>query len=166
MPHVRVREVGPLEVFNIPIYEVPPMLDVRRRDAFRHAHIVCAVSAPVEDGPEKAQLMQRILDHDCNYGWMLQHPFVIVHDDETKAGFSQPAVNNMEMTRTTNRNNNKPQLFVPFFVLFCAWLVVLTESCLTTIDNMTRNPYQQSLSSDVHSITTSQSYQHSQQQRP
>lgn len=82
---LKVRQATAMEVFNIPLYEVPPMLDVRSSHHFKLCHAVCAVSAPVEDGMDEGQLLERIRDHDENYGWMLQHPFVIVHDEASSA---------------------------------------------------------------------------------
>lgn len=78
-----VRKASPLEVYNIPLFEVPPMLDVRAEADFCRSHVVCAVSVPAEDGLDAQCLFQRILAHDDVWGWCLQHPFVIVHDEAT-----------------------------------------------------------------------------------
>eukprot|EP00929_Paragymnodinium_shiwhaense_P017010 TRINITY_DN12586_c0_g1_i1.p1 TRINITY_DN12586_c0_g1~~TRINITY_DN12586_c0_g1_i1.p1 ORF type:complete len:362 (-),score=42.92 TRINITY_DN12586_c0_g1_i1:76-1161(-) len=79
-----VRETTPLEVYNIPLFEIPPLLDVRAHSSFCASHIVCAVSVPAEDGLDPSKLFQRILDHDEEWGWCLQHPFTIVYDDDTQ----------------------------------------------------------------------------------
>jgi len=78
-----VRDATSLEAFNTPLFEIPPMLDVRSHFDFIQSHVVCAVSAPAEDGFDEPTLLQRILDHDDIFGWCLQHPFYIVHDDRT-----------------------------------------------------------------------------------
>jgi len=57
------------------------MLDVRPAEAYRAGHIVCAVSAPLEDGLDEARLLQRVVEHDEIWGWCLQHPFVVVYDE-------------------------------------------------------------------------------------
>lgn len=83
VPHrkPKVRAASPLEVFNIPLFEVPPTLDVRASAAFLESHLVCAVSVPAEDGFDARRLFERILSHDDVWGWCLQHPLVIVHDE-------------------------------------------------------------------------------------
>jgi hypothetical protein len=78
-----VREASPLEVFNIPLFEVPPMLDVRSATEHQKSHILCAVSVPSEDGLDAKQLLQRILAHNEEYGWCLHTALVIVYDDAT-----------------------------------------------------------------------------------
>jgi hypothetical protein len=78
-----VHEATPLEVFNIPLFEIPPMLDVRSEQDFCNSHILCAVSVPCEDGLDKENLFRRILEHDDSWGWCLQFPFVIVYDEAT-----------------------------------------------------------------------------------
>lgn len=83
VPHV--REATALETFNAPLFEVPPMIDVRAAAEFLKSHVICAVSAPAEDGLEKQRLMQRILEHDEEFGWCLEIPFFfVVYDEATK----------------------------------------------------------------------------------
>lgn len=82
---ISVREASALEVFNIPLFETPPMLDVRSAADYEREHVVVAVSVPMEDGHERAQLLKRILDHDAEFGWCLQFPFVVVYDDSSRA---------------------------------------------------------------------------------
>lgn len=79
-----VQDASPLEVYNIPLFEIPPLLDVRAHARFCDSHIVCAVSVPAEDGADQAKLFQRILDHDESWGWCLQHPFTIVYDEDSQ----------------------------------------------------------------------------------
>jgi len=79
-----VQEASSLEVYNIPLFEIPPLLDVRAHASFCNSHIVCAVSVPAEDGADQSKLFQRILDHDESWGWCLQHPFTIVYDDDSQ----------------------------------------------------------------------------------
>lgn len=81
-PHI--REASAIEAYNVPLFEVPPMLDVRSRDDFLKSHVLCAVSIPLEDGPDEIRLLQRILDHDDEWSWCLQHPFFIVYDEATR----------------------------------------------------------------------------------
>jgi len=81
----QIREASAIEAYNVPLFEVPPMLDVRARSTFLQSHVVCAVSIPAEDGPNEAQLLQRILDHDEEWGWCLQHPFFVVYDTSTRS---------------------------------------------------------------------------------
>lgn len=78
-----IRAASAVEVFNLPLFEAPPILDVRGQADFFASHVVCAVSAPLEDGNDVQRLLQRILDHDDEYGWCLQHPFTVVYDDNT-----------------------------------------------------------------------------------
>jgi len=80
-----VREASPLEAYNTPLFEIPPMLDVRSSDAFSRSHIACAVSVPSSDGNDEQKLLQRIMEHDEEWGWCLQHPFFIISDDSTRA---------------------------------------------------------------------------------
>lgn len=79
-----VREASALEAYNVPLFEIPPMLDVRSAAEFAGSHVFCTVSAPQEDGPEEARLLERILEHDENWGWCLEHPFFVVYDDATR----------------------------------------------------------------------------------
>lgn len=79
-----VREATALEIFNIPLFEIPPMLDVRALEQFGRSHIVCAVPVPAEDGPDALRLFQRILDHDHEWGWLLQFPVVVIYDEQTR----------------------------------------------------------------------------------
>lgn len=83
-PPAAVREATAVQVFNIPLFEVPPMLDVRSSAAFATSHIVCAVSTPSDDGLDQQRVFQRIVDHDEGWGWMLQHPLVVVFDSESR----------------------------------------------------------------------------------
>mmetsp|Transcript_132946 Transcript_132946/g.231050 ORF Transcript_132946/g.231050 Transcript_132946/m.231050 type:complete len:349 (-) Transcript_132946:299-1345(-) len=84
VPHV--REATALEAFNAPLFEVPPMIDVRGTADFLKSHVMCAVSAPAEDGLEKPRLLQRILEHDEEFGWCLEIPlFFAVYDEVTRA---------------------------------------------------------------------------------
>jgi hypothetical protein len=78
-----VRRATPLEVFNIPLFEIPPMMDVRSEGEFEKSHILCAVSVPLEDGPDVQRLCQRMHDHDEQFGWSFSGPLVIVHDAST-----------------------------------------------------------------------------------
>lgn len=78
-----VRKATPMEIFNVPIFENPPMLDVRAQEAFVRSHIVSAVSVPAEDEYQAEALFRRIVDHDDNFGWMLQFPVVVVFDEST-----------------------------------------------------------------------------------
>lgn len=80
-----VREAAAIEAYNVPLFEVPPMLDVRSRDEFLKSHVVCAVSTPAEDGLDEAKLLSRILEHDDSWGWCLQHPFFVVYDETTRS---------------------------------------------------------------------------------
>jgi hypothetical protein len=59
------------------------MLDVRSSADFAHSHIVSALSVPAEDGLDAPRLFQRILDHDEEWGWQMQFPFVVVFDEAT-----------------------------------------------------------------------------------
>lgn len=79
-----VREATALEAFNAPLFEVPPMIDVRCAAEFLKSHVICAVSAPAEDGHDEQRLMQRILDHDDEWGWCLQHPFFLIYDEASR----------------------------------------------------------------------------------
>uniref|UniRef100_A0A7S4V5H9 Uncharacterized protein n=1 Tax=Alexandrium monilatum TaxID=311494 RepID=A0A7S4V5H9_9DINO len=81
---VEVRAATALEVFNVPLFEVPPMLDVRSSAAYAREHVVCAVSTPAEDGLSTECLFQRILDHDDIWGWLLQFPVVVVYDGDSE----------------------------------------------------------------------------------
>lgn len=60
------------------------MLDTRSISEYDRERIVCAVSTPMEDGEQKPKLLQRVLDHDEEWGWCLQHPFVLVYDGASK----------------------------------------------------------------------------------
>ena len=45
-PPSLVREVGPDEVFNLPLYEHHLVIDIRPAEEFSHGHMATAVSFP------------------------------------------------------------------------------------------------------------------------
>mmetsp|Transcript_56175 Transcript_56175/g.103943 ORF Transcript_56175/g.103943 Transcript_56175/m.103943 type:complete len:349 (-) Transcript_56175:86-1132(-) len=81
-PEVRTGKA--LEVFNIPLFEIPPVLDVRPTDEFRDSHIICAVSLPLEEASDLGNVLQRIVDHSNQFGWDSFSTVTVVHNEKTK----------------------------------------------------------------------------------
>mmetsp|Transcript_3740 Transcript_3740/g.9541 ORF Transcript_3740/g.9541 Transcript_3740/m.9541 type:complete len:344 (-) Transcript_3740:108-1139(-) len=86
-PETRIGSA--MEVFNIPLFEIPPVLDVRSAEDFRDSHIMCAVSLPLEEASDLEHTLHRIVNHSSQFGWDSFTTVTVVHNEKTSGRAEQ-----------------------------------------------------------------------------